>query len=43
LPLVHRLARSVVWVEDGRAHKGPAASVLAPEAANPFGTLRGRE
>jgi ABC-type Mn2+/Zn2+ transport system ATPase subunit len=43
LPLVHRLARSVVWVEDGRARKGPAASVLAPEAANPFGTLRGRE
>jgi manganese/zinc/iron transport system ATP- binding protein len=43
LPLVQRLARSVVWVEDGRARKGPAASMLAPEAANPFGTLRGRE
>jgi len=43
LQLVHRLARSVVWVEDGRAHKGPAASVLAPESANPFRTLRGGE
>ena len=43
LQLVHRLARSVVWIEDGRAHKGPAASVLAPESANPFRTLRGSE
>jgi ABC-type Mn2+/Zn2+ transport system ATPase subunit len=43
LQLVRRLARSVVWVEDGRAHKGPATSLLAPESANPFQALRGSE
>jgi ABC-type Mn2+/Zn2+ transport system ATPase subunit len=43
LQLVRRLARSVVWVEDGRAHKGAAASVLGPESANLFQALRGSE
>jgi len=43
LQIVRRLAHSVVWVEDGRAHKEPAASVLAPESANPFRALRGSE
>ena len=43
LQIVRRLAHSVVWVEDGRAHKGPAASVLGPESTNLFRTLRGRE
>jgi ABC-type Mn2+/Zn2+ transport system ATPase subunit len=43
LPLVQRLANSVVWVEDGRAHKAPASSRLAPESTNLFRTLRGRE
>jgi D-methionine transport system ATP-binding protein len=43
LQLVRRLAHSVVWVEDGRVHKGPAASVLASESAIPFGRLRGSE
>jgi ABC-type Mn2+/Zn2+ transport system ATPase subunit len=43
LPLVHRLASSVVWVEDGRAQKAPVASMLAPESTHLFRTLRGRE
>jgi ABC-type Mn2+/Zn2+ transport system ATPase subunit len=43
LQIVRRLAHSVVWVEDGRAHKEPAASVLVPESANPFRALRGSE
>jgi ABC-type methionine transport system ATPase subunit len=43
LQSVRWLAHSVVWVEDGRAHKEPAASVLALESANPFRALRGSE
>jgi ABC-type methionine transport system ATPase subunit len=43
LRLVHCLARSVVWVEDGRAHKRPAASILTQEPADTFQALRGRE
>jgi ABC-type Mn2+/Zn2+ transport system ATPase subunit len=43
LPLVQRLASSVVWVEDGRAQKAPAASMLASESTHLFRTLRGRE
>jgi D-methionine transport system ATP-binding protein len=42
-PLVHQLAKSVVWVEDGRAQKAPAASMLASESTHLFRTLRGRE
>jgi ABC-type Mn2+/Zn2+ transport system ATPase subunit len=43
LPLVQRLAHSIVWVEDGRAFKAPASSRPMPEATNLFRTLRGRE
>jgi ABC-type Mn2+/Zn2+ transport system ATPase subunit len=43
LRLVRRLARSVVWVEDGRAHKELTASTLAPEPVDTFQTLRGSE
>jgi zinc/manganese transport system ATP-binding protein len=43
LQLVHRLASSVVWVEDGRAAKAPAASMFASESTNLFRTLRGSE
>jgi ABC-type Mn2+/Zn2+ transport system ATPase subunit len=43
LPLVRQLAHSVVWVEAGRAEKGPAASVLTAESVNPFQRLRGSE
>jgi ABC-type Mn2+/Zn2+ transport system ATPase subunit len=43
LRFVRPLARSVVWVEDGGARKGPMASKLAPEPAETFQTLRGRE
>jgi zinc/manganese transport system ATP-binding protein len=43
LRLVRSLARSVVWVEDGRAHKKPATSMLAREPADTFQTLRGSE
>jgi ABC-type Mn2+/Zn2+ transport system ATPase subunit len=43
LPLVRPLAHSVVWVEAGRAVKGPAASVLTAESVHPFQRLRGSE
>jgi ABC-type Mn2+/Zn2+ transport system ATPase subunit len=43
LRLVRSLARSVVWVEEGCAHKRLATSMLAPEPADTFQTLRGRE
>jgi ABC-type Mn2+/Zn2+ transport system ATPase subunit len=44
LRFVRPLAHAVVWVEDGRACKGPAASILAPERpADTFQTLRGSE
>jgi ABC-type Mn2+/Zn2+ transport system ATPase subunit len=41
--LVHQRADSVVWVEAGRAEKGPAASVLTAESVHPFQRLRGSE
>ena len=44
LRLVRSLVRSIVWVEAGRAAKGPAESMLAPERiADIFGTLTGTE
>jgi ABC-type Mn2+/Zn2+ transport system ATPase subunit len=43
LPLVHRRADSIVWVEAGRAEKGPVASVLTADPVNPFQRLRGIE
>jgi ABC-type glutathione transport system ATPase component len=41
--LVHQRADSVVWVEAGRAEKGPAASVLTADSVHPFQRLRGSE
>jgi len=44
LRLVRSLVRSIIWVEGGRAAKGPAESMLAPERiADIFGTLTGTE
>jgi D-methionine transport system ATP-binding protein len=44
LRLVRSLARSVVWIEDGRAHKGPATSMpAAGQPADTFQILRGSE
>jgi ABC-type cobalamin/Fe3+-siderophores transport system ATPase subunit len=44
LRLVRSLVRSVIWVEGGRASKGPTETMLAPERITDiFGTLMGTE
>ena len=44
LRLVRSLVRSVIWVEEGRATKGPAEAMLAPaRVADVFGTITGSE
>ena len=44
LRLVRSLVRSVIWVEGGRASKGPTETILAPERITDiFGTLMGTE
>jgi ABC-type Mn2+/Zn2+ transport system ATPase subunit len=44
LRLVRSLVRSVIWVEEGRATKGPTMTMLAPErVADVFGALAGSE
>jgi len=44
LRLVRSLVRSVIWVEGGRAIKGPTEAMLAPERVSDiFGTLTGTE
>lgn len=44
LRLVRSLVRSVIWVEGGRAVKGPTEAMLAPERVGDiFGTLTGTE
>ena len=44
LRLVRSLVRSVIWVEEGRATKGPTMTMLAPErVADVFGAFAGSE